>query len=71
MESHKEKAKELVEKYREQAAIGFNQGSIYPIECAKIAVNKVIEALRIANSMYELHELLNEYKGIKNELNNM
>lgn len=73
MKTSKDKAKELVEKYTNIEVLGYKEDldRLVAIECAKIAVDEIIKALRIANSMYELHELLNEYKEVKNELNKM
>jgi len=74
MKTPKLKAEDLVGKYLLNIVDDKNNKFLYhdeAVECAKIDVDNTIEALKVANSMYELLDLLNEYKEVKNELNKM
>lgn len=74
MKTSKEKSKELVKKYLLNVLDEKNRKFLYhseAIECAKIAVDEIIETLEEIHKEYELFSDISDWQEVKNELNKM
>lgn len=74
METAKDKAKSLVEKYRQQLPsehLHYDQIERLAVECAKIAVDEILFTLSNIESTEDGVKAYSFYEEVKNELNKM